>query len=498
MYRLLRSVLVLAASAAALRLPSHAQTRHNPNTCELLNTNMPGRVIFPTDPAYSAAQSSYYAGQARNMHPGCIFMPRNTEDVSQFIKTVRVRTGWDAKFAVRGGGHTLWRGAANIDDGITVDMRLINGTTLNADKSIASLGAGGRFGAVYHALKPHNLTVLGGRVPSIGVGGFLTSGGMTFLSRKEGFACDHVISYEIVLASGDVVNVTKTSHPDLWLALKGGIGNYGIVTRFDVATHPDPGMWYDLVQYNHTDAVLEAQARAFSSFMTPGNNFDPDAMMGIFYDYAGGQFFVRDALWHTGAVANPPVYNNFTSIPNMGSNGQVLPVADVVDQFGANIPPSTPRAFQLDWSFINPPAEIYMEIFQLFKNGVPALADVPGFFVEFLTQPQSVIQPGTESLFGLENNRTDYAMMLMTAAYANPADDQRVRDGITEIVRSMRGLLRRNRYLIDFVYANYADQTQGVYQSWGADNRAKLQAASIKYDPDRIFQTRASGGLKVF
>ncbi len=75
-----------------------------------------------------------------------------------------------------------------------------------------------------------------------------------------------------------------------------GINNFGIVTRFDVATHPSDGMWYDLVAYNHSDAVLEAQAREFSRFMQPGAAFDPDAMMGIFLDYTGGNFYVRDAL----------------------------------------------------------------------------------------------------------------------------------------------------------------------------------------------------------
>ncbi|KAK4169872.1 hypothetical protein QBC43DRAFT_283437 [Cladorrhinum sp. PSN259] len=493
MARLLRNTLMVVAAA----LPGTVLAA-DPSTCQVVAAQMPGRVIFPSDVAYSAAQSSYYAGQARDLKPGCIFMPRSTDDVSRFVKTVAVRTRPDAKFAIRGGGHTLWKGAANIDGGITVDMRLINGTVLNSDGSVASLGAGGRFGNVYHALKPHNLTLLGGRVPSIGVGGFLTSGGMTFLSRKEGFACDHVQGYEIVLASGEVLNVTQASNPDLWLALKGGTNNYGIVTRFDVATHPSDGMWYDLVAYNYTDSILQAQAREFSRFMQPGASFDPDAMMGLFLDYAGGQFAVRNALWHTGGISNPPVYKPFTDIPNLGTAGKIMSVADVVDVFGANIPPSTPRAFQLDWSFINPPAEIYMQLFKIFEDGVKALADVEGFFVEFLTQPQAVVQKGVPSLFGIEAGRTDFVMMLMTAAYANAADDDRVREGITQIVRDQRSLLRRNRYLIDFVYANYADKTQGVYQSWGADNVAKLQAASKKYDPQGIFQNRVRGGLKVF
>ncbi|KAM7194542.1 hypothetical protein V8F20_007898 [Naviculisporaceae sp. PSN 640] len=489
-------------AAAALPAVAIAGMAGGPgsSTCQVIAAQMPGRVIFPSDSAYNAAQSSYYAGQARDMQPGCIFMPRTTDEVSRFVKTIGSRSGSDAKFAIRGGGHTLWKGAANIDGGITVDMRLINGTVLNSDRSVASLGAGGRFGAVYHDLKPFNLTVLGGRVPSIGVGGFLTSGGMTFLSRRHGFACDTVVGYEIVLASGKVTNVTKASNPDLWLALKGGTNNFGIVTRFDVKTYASDGMWYDLVQYNYTESVLQAQATEFSRFMKPGSGFDPDAMMGFFFDYVGGNFYVRNALWHTGGVRNPPVYKPFTDIPNLGSSGQLLAVADVVDNFGANIPPSTPRAYQLDWSFINPPAKVYMDLFKIYQAGIKALAakKIDGLFVEFLTQPQSVISKGTPSLFGLQAGRTDYAMMLMTAAYANAADDAVVREGVNGIVQAMKALLRTKGYLIDFVYANYADKSQPVYQSWGADSVAKLRAASRKYDPQGVFQKKVSGGLKVF
>ena len=141
---------------------------------------------------------------------------------------------------------------------------------------------------------------------------------------------------------------------------------------------------------------------------------------------------------------------------------------------------------------------MYVELFKIWENGTKALSDVEGFFVEFLTQPQAVVGKDKPSLLGLEAGRTDYAMMLMTAAYANAADDERVRAGVTDIVRAQRGLLHRKGYLLEFVYANYADKTQGVCQSWGADNVAKLQAASRKYDPQGVFQKRVPGGMKVF
>jgi FAD/FMN-containing dehydrogenase len=167
-------------------------------------------------------------------------------------------------------------------------------------------------------------------------------GGMTFLSRRHGFTCDNIYGYEIVLASGEVVYATADSHPDLWLALKGGANNFGIITRFDVATFPEDLMWQNVVSYNYTDTVLEAQAKAFSHFMDPAN-FDDAAMMGIFLDFAGGEFSVTDALWYAEKVESPAVYNAFTQISNNGGLSELVNVADAVDNFGARIPSSASR-----------------------------------------------------------------------------------------------------------------------------------------------------------
>lgn len=137
-----------------------------------------------------------------------------------------------------------------------------------------------------------------------------------------------------------------------------------------------------------------------------------------------------------------------------------------------------------------------MDLIKIWENGTRAVSDVPGIFIEFLTQPQAVTN-GT-NLFGLTAGKTDYAIMLMTASFNNEADDEKVRGAILDIVRAQKGLLRRGGYLIDFVYMNYADGSQEVYKSWGASNVAKMQAVSKKYDPQGIFQKKVPGGFKVF
>ncbi|KAL7934398.1 hypothetical protein V8C35DRAFT_302486 [Trichoderma chlorosporum] len=474
----------------AAALPAAASVAQ---TCQRLDAQIPGRVSYPDSTTYNASISSYYSGQERDLSPSCIFRPTNTSEVAQFIKLV-TQCG-DTKFAIRGGGHTLWPGAANVDDGITVDMRLMNSLDLSKDHKIARLGAGAVFSDIYPQLVPYNLTVMGGRVPGIGAGGFVTGGGITFLSRRHGYSCDNVYGYEIVLASGKVAYVTESSYPDLWLALKGGSNNFGIVTRFDLAAFPIGDMWYSDLSYNYTDSVLLAHAEAFSSFMNP-SNYDGAAMMGTFLYYTGQGFGVSDAMWYIEDVAYPAVYDVFTEIPNLGGTSELTTVDKVVEIFGENLPATTSRSYQLTLTFKNPPAAIYTELFQIWENRITTLANVTGLFIEFLLQPQPVTN-GT-NMFGLTPGKTDDVLIDMTAAYNNESDDALVESVINDIVNQQRAFLNSTGYLLDFIYLNYADISQNVLSTWGNNSLAKLQAVSKKYDPNGVFQKQSPGGYKLF
>ncbi|KAL6856710.1 hypothetical protein J3F83DRAFT_375249 [Trichoderma novae-zelandiae] len=462
-------------------------------TCKTLDAKIPGRVSYPDSTAYNASISSYYSGQERDLNPGCIFRPTSTSEVSQFIKLVT--TSGNTQFAVRGGGHTLWPGAANVDGGITVDMRAMNNLELSKDHRIARLGAGAVFSDIYPQLVPYNLTVMGGRVPGIGAGGFVTGGGITFLSRRNGFSCDNVYGYEVVLASGKVVYATQSSDSDLWLALKGGSNNFGIVTRFDLAAFPLGNMWYSDLSYNYTDSVLSAHATAFSNFMKPAN-YDSAAMMGFFVYYTNQGFGLSDAMWYVEDVANPKVYDAFTKIPNQGGVSELATVDKVVEKFGENLPATTARSYQLTLTFNNPPAAVYLQLIQIWEKRITALSKVEGLFIEFLFQPQPVTN-GT-NMFGLKPGKTDYVLIDMTAAYNNASDDALVESVINDIVKKQRALLTSSKYLVDFIYLNYADISQNVLSTWGDGNLAKLQAVSKKYDPKGVFQTRSPGGYKLF
>ena len=150
--------------------------------CKFVDSRIPGRISYPGNSVYNDSQSSYYSGQERDLKPSCVFRPNNTSEVSQFVQSIIAdgnngNTSYSTPlFAIRGGGHTLFRGAANIDGGITVDLRSMNSVVLSKDQKVASIGGAAVWSDVYPQLVPHNLTVMGGRVPGIAIGGFSTGG----------------------------------------------------------------------------------------------------------------------------------------------------------------------------------------------------------------------------------------------------------------------------------------------------------------------------------
>ena len=158
------------------------------------------------------------------------------------------------------------------------------------------------------------------------------------MARRDGWAADTVVSYEVVLASGEVVHASATSHRDLWLALKGGSNNFGIVTHFNMSTYSQGKMLGGVIGFNYTPSALDAQAKAFSNFMKP-ENFDEKAMMGVLLTYENGISGVANSLFYLDPEASPTVFKPFLSIPGQISNKLLVSsVSDIVNTFGAFTP----------------------------------------------------------------------------------------------------------------------------------------------------------------
>jgi FAD/FMN-containing dehydrogenase len=168
-------------------------------TCLELHALRPDLVTLPSQTEQFEQLSDENWSQTVWQRPACVASPACAADVSLLVKTL-VKA--EVPFAIRSGGHSPNRGDATIDgSGVMISMHRLNQVTYNPHSQLANIGPGALWGAVYTALDQHNVTVVGGRVMPVGVGGLTLGGGLSYLSYLHGLACDNIVSYEVTLPS---------------------------------------------------------------------------------------------------------------------------------------------------------------------------------------------------------------------------------------------------------------------------------------------------------
>jgi FAD/FMN-containing dehydrogenase len=200
---------------------------------EKLATEFSGDLLRPGDDGFDAARE-VYNGMFADRRPGLIARCRSTADVVAAVNFARTS---GVEFAVKGGGHSI-AGFSAIDEGLLVDLELMKHVDVDADGRIARAQPGVRLGELDAATLKHGLATPLGFVSVTGIAGLTLNGGIGFLARKHGLSCDNLIGAEVVLADGTVVNASDDENADLMWGLRGGGGNFGIVTRFEYRLHP--------------------------------------------------------------------------------------------------------------------------------------------------------------------------------------------------------------------------------------------------------------------
>ena len=203
-----------------------------------LGGRIAGEVLAPETPGYDEVRRVWNG--AIDRRPGVIARCTTAADVAAAIAFAR-RHG--LVIAVRGGGHSI-PGLSVCDDGMMIDLQPMKAIEVDAERRLATAGAGVVWAELDRSTQEHGLAVTGGEVSDTGIAGLTLGGGFGWLKRTCGLSCDNLVEAEVVTADGRIVRASADEHPDLFWALRGGGGNFGIVTRFTYRLHPVGPMLY--------------------------------------------------------------------------------------------------------------------------------------------------------------------------------------------------------------------------------------------------------------
>ncbi|MGP3949751.1 FAD-binding oxidoreductase [Streptomyces sp. 7N604] len=439
-----------------------------------LRDGFAGSVITPGDSSYDEARTIFNAMIDRR--PAVIAQCENPEDVARAIRFGRDQ---DLEIAVRGGGHSV-AGSSLTNGGIVIDLRRMHAVVVDPAARTAQVGGGATMSHLDRAGEPYGLATPGGRVSTTGVGGYALGGGTGWLDRKFGLTCDNLLSVRLVTADGSTVQASDDENPELFWALHGGGGNFGVATSFTFRLHPLPVVTAMLllwraeagpeVGYAYRDFLASAPDEIGGGliFLTaPPEEWVPQGMAGrlacmVLVTYAGGEPEAREAarpvlgLGHDAELTlelpyaelqclldDPPGYRNYWSAEHLDTFPD-----EAMDLF-------CDRAH--DMIVPSPSQQV------IFPLGGAAARGNPDYPVPWRSAPW-VIHP-----FGL---------------WADPADDERGRQWAYDVRADLKPWSTGDVYL-NFIGNEGAER---VIAGLGADHYGRLEAVKAQYDPDNVFR----------
>ncbi|KAL8777895.1 MAG: hypothetical protein Q9213_007662 [Squamulea squamosa] len=430
--------------------------------------------------------------------PICAVLPASAQDVSRTLKTIKF---FKSRFAIRSGGHSPNPGFSNINNpGILIDLQRLNQIEISADKKVASLGPGGRWDDVLAALDPHDVSVIGGRIPQVGVAGVILGeqltvsirGGLFHFSGEYGLAGDNVKNFEIVLSDGTVTNANADRNVDLFWALKGGGANFGIVTRFDLYTIPVKNIWFQVAIYapDQVPAILDALAR----WQDRGAS-DVKSTVALII----GLEATTVGLIYSAPADKPEAFDPFYSIPPAtvavpAANGTVLGLTNILGTTFSQVP----QRHDYRGASSKVDVQLYKDVHSFWRERAVAVHEATGANMTFTLQPIPVnlvdqgIAKGGNPL-GLP--RINHQWWTTLVDWTNAEDDDKVRAVPIATSEKWKELGEQRGSYIPFLFMNDASRDQSPLSLYGAENLARLKKISKLYDPSQMFQTLQGNGF---
>ncbi|KAK8098735.1 FAD-binding domain-containing protein [Apiospora kogelbergensis] len=449
---------------------------------------------------FKQANSSYFSAFANELTPAYIVQPSSPEQVTSLVHALRphLLTG-DCRIAVRGTGHTPFASSANIQDGITVDLRGLKGIFVDEDKSNVEIAVGETWESVYTELEKHDLTVAGARDARIGVGGFILGGGLSIHSSKLGFACDSVTEFKIVLSSGELARANSSENPGLWWALKGGLNNFGIVTSFKMKTLKSGSIWGG-VTYYMPEAFPNLLERA-CDFVN--NETDSDTHVMCSAGYGFGHQAATCIMYHTRGIENAPSLQRFTSL---GPQIEQMNTMRVSTQLGfseelAKFSTSGKRQFWTSLT-IKPDVSLMEAFYARWQETLDQVKDADGFIFSFGFHPltKSLLESSAKAggnAMAIPALDGPLFVALINPIWSSTSDDGRILAAVEKLVTDLRQMAEKKGLLHRYIFTNYGFQNDDVIVGYGAESSQRLRETSARYDPDGIFQKGVPGGFKL-
>ncbi len=441
-----------------------------------LREHIHGDVFEPGDAGYTDTCTLFNAAIERS--PAIVVRPTSTADIAEALRFARANA---LPLAIRSGGHSA-AGWSLCDDGVVLDMRSFDSIEVDAEARTAKVGGGCLTGAVDRACQEHGLAVVTGRVSTTGIAGFTLGGGSGALERRFGFAVDNLLAVELVTAGGELITASPDSHSELFWALRGGGGNFGVVTSLTFRAHPmEPVVTGGLILHDaergkevlrHARSVMETAPEHLALFM--------------FYVYAPDDPSIPEELRNRLAFG--------LVVSHTGPPGTAARDLAPLREFG---PPAVDFVEETTWADLNcslddPPGfRNYMtsdhlvglgdDVIDVIDHHAHSLPQGPGWVVVFCWGG-AVTRPPSPTPLG---NRDALWVVHPGAFWEDPAEDENVRDW----VRGFRSDLRP--HTTGAVWLNWVgdEGDARVRSAFDDESYARLQAVKEAYDPDNVFRS---------